>query len=182
MSDRLPGIRPRPSLGRRLDMAGRAAFPFLTTVVALLAVSAPLGLPAAAELRLAIAFACVFFWTVFRPGAMPPLAVFLLGLLCGLLGRSPLGLDILVLLGMQGVALKLRRILERQGFVRVWVAFSACAMTASTATWFGTMALTVRVLPADPTISLALIAAGIYPLLAFPLARAHRTLAEPMDA
>lgn len=182
MSDRLPGIRPRPSLGRRIDAAGRAAFPFLTTLVALLAVSAPLGLPAAAELRLAIVFACVFFWTVFRPGAMPPLAVFVLGLLCGLLGRAPLGLDMLVLLGMQGVALKLRRILERQGFVRVWVAFAACATNAALATWFATMALTLRMLPAAPAVALALIAVGIYPLVAFPLARAHRTLAEPMDA
>lgn len=182
MSDRLPGIRPRPSLGRRIDAAGRAAFPLLTTVLGLLVVSAPLGLPASAELRMALVFACVFFWTVFRPASMPPLVVFALGLLTGLLGRAPLGLDILVLLGMQAVALKLRRILERQGFLRVWVAFMGCATSASVATWFATMALTVRLLPPAPVMAVALIAAGIYPVLAFPLSWAHRTLAEPSDA
>ena len=182
MSDRRPGIRPRPTLGRRIDAAGRAAFPAVSTALALLLISAPLGLPAAAELRLSVAFTCVFFWTVFRPAAMPPLVVFALGLLCDLLSEAPLGLDILVLLGMQAVALKLRRILERQGFVRVWLAFGSCAVIASVATWVGSMALTVRLLPVTPTIATALIAAGLYPLLAFPLARAHRTLAEPEHA
>ncbi len=182
MSDRLPGIRPAPTLASRLDAAGRAAFPAASTALGLLLISAPVGLPAAAELRLAVAFTCVFFWTVFRPASVPPLVVFVLGLLCDLLGQAPLGLDILVLLAVQGVALKLRRVLEKQGFVRVWMAFASCAAAASVATWLGTMALTMRLLSATPAVATAMIAAGLYPVLAFPLSRAHRTLAEPRHA
>jgi rod shape-determining protein MreD len=179
---RVPGIRPEPTLGSRIDAAGRAAFPAATTALALLVISAPIGLPAAAELRLAVAFTCVFFWTVFRPASLPPLVVFALGLLCDLLGQAPLGLDVLVLLAVQAVALKLRRVLEKQGFVRVWMAFASCAATAAAATWLGTMALTMSLLPLTPAMATALLAAGLYPLLAFPLARAHRTLAEPLHA
>ncbi len=182
MSDRRPGIRPRPTLGRRIDAAGRAAFPAASTALGLLLISALLGLPAAAELRLAVAFSCVFFWTVFRPAAMPPLVVFVLGLLCDLLGQAPLGLDVLVLLGMHAVALRLRRILEKQGFIRVWLAFGSCAVIASVTIWVGSMALAARLLPAMPAVATALIAVGLYPLFAFPLARAHRTLAEPEHA
>lgn len=182
MIDRTPGIRPALTLGSRLDAAGRAAFPAATTALGLLLISAPLGLPAAPALRLAVAFTCVFFWTVFRPASLPPLVVFVLGLLCDLLGDAPLGLDVLVLLAVQAVALKLRRVLERQGFVRVWLAFASCAATAAAATWLGSMALTLRFLPAAPAVATALIAAGLYPVLAFPLARAHRTLAEPFHA
>ncbi len=179
---RSPGIHPTPTLGSRLDAAGRAAFPAASTALALLLISAPLGLPAAAEIRLAVAFTCVFFWSVFRPAALPPSVVFVLGLLCDLLGQAPLGLSVLVLLAMQGIALKLRRILERQGFVRVWIAFASCAASASVATWAGSMVLTTSVLPAMPAIATAMMATGLYPVLAFPLARAHRTLAEPQHA
>ena len=36
MDDRLPGIRPRPSWGRRLDMAARRGFPLVVTVLLVL--------------------------------------------------------------------------------------------------------------------------------------------------
>ncbi len=182
MSDRTPGIRPAATLANRIDAAGRAAFPAASTALALLLISAPLGLPAAAELRLAVAFTCVFFWSVFRPAALPPLVVFALGLLCDLLGDAPLGLDILVLLALQGVALQLRLILERQGFVRVWLAFAGLAVAAAAATWAGSAVLSLRLLPLTPVIATAMLAVGLYPVLAFPLAHAHRTLAEPRHA
>jgi hypothetical protein len=41
------------------------------------------------------------------------------------------------------------------------------------------MVLTTSLLPATPAIATAMMSAGLYPVLAFPLARAHRTLAEP---
>ena len=35
--------------------------------------------------------ACVYFWSLFRPAAMPPPVVFLIGVLLDLLGYLPLG-------------------------------------------------------------------------------------------
>ena len=75
MSDRLPGIRPRPTLWRRLDATSRAAFPVGCTCLLVLALSAPLALPAQAQLQPASALACVFFWSLYRPGSMPPLEI-----------------------------------------------------------------------------------------------------------
>lgn len=70
--DRLPGIRPRESLLRRLDMAARWSFPATTSALLLLAAAAPLGLPGQGELQAAIALACVYFWSLFRPASLPP--------------------------------------------------------------------------------------------------------------
>ena len=111
--DKTPGIRPRPTLWRQLDAASRAAFPAAITALVLLGTSAPLGLPGQAQLQPAAALACVFFWSLFRPASMPPAVVFLIGLLADLLGLSPVGASVLVLLMVHGFAVRWRRVLVR---------------------------------------------------------------------
>ena len=180
--NRLPGIRPRQNLGRRLDMAARLSFPGSTTALLLLATAAPLGLPGQAELQTSIALAGVFFWSLFRPASMPPAVVFAIGLLADLLGYAPPGVGVLTLLVAHGLALRWRRVLVRQGFLLVWLAFVGVACGAAAAQWALTSLLTFRLLPPGPGLFQAAIGAGLYPALATLLTRAHHTLAEPEQA
>lgn len=180
--DRLPGIRPRESIGRRLDMAARWAFPATTTALMLLATAAPFGVPGQAELQAAVALACVFFWSLFRPGAMLPAVVFLIGLLADLLGDAPPGVSVLSLLLVHGLALRWRRFLTRQSFLLVWLAFAGVGAGAAALQWALTSALIWRLLPPAPGLFQALLAAGIYPVLAMWLIRAHLSLAAPERA
>ena len=113
--DRRPGIRPRASLGRRLDIAARVSFPACITVLLMLLTQAPLGLPEQAALLPAVALGCVWFWSLFRPDAMPPPVVFLIGLLLDLLGYLPLGVGVFTLLAVHGVAVAMRRSLSARG-------------------------------------------------------------------
>ncbi len=182
MSDRLPGIRPRQSLWRRLDMASRRSFPAATAALMLLLMAAPLGLPGQSEVQAAIALAAVYFWSLFRPASMPPAVVFLLGLLTDLLGFAPVGVGVLSLLMVHGLALRWRRVLVRQGFVIVWLAFVAVAAGAAALQWMLTSLLTFRLLPPGPGVFQAALSAGLYPMLATLLTRAHQTLAEPERA
>ena len=62
---------------------------------------------------------------------MPPPIVFVLGLLADLLGLAPLGVTVLVLLIVHGLALRARRVLAAQGFLVVWLAFVAVAAGAA---------------------------------------------------
>jgi rod shape-determining protein MreD len=178
MDERLPGIRPRPSLWARLDGFARRSFAGATTALMLLAVAAPFGVPGQAELLVAIALACVFFWSLFRPGCMPPPLVFGLGVLADLLGYAPLGVDVLILLIAHGQALRWRRFLTRQGFFVVWLAFVLVAAGCAALQWALTCVLMLRLLPALPVLFQAALAAGLYPLLAVLLTRAHHSLGE----
>ncbi|MFC7552509.1 rod shape-determining protein MreD [Pseudoroseomonas wenyumeiae] len=72
----------------------------------MVASAAPVGLPSALP---AVALACVFFWSLFRPAAMSPPVCFAIGLLQDLLGFAPLGIGILTMLVVHGLALRLRR-------------------------------------------------------------------------
>ena len=165
-----------------LDATARKTFPVTITALLLLGLSVPLGLPGQPQLQAAVALACVFFWSVFRPDSMPPVAAFLLGLLTDLLSLSPLGLTVLVLLIVHGVALRTRRFVAAQGFLVVWLVFVAVAAGASAIEWALTSVLTFRLLPPGPALLQFGVSAGFYPLLAMLFTRAHRGLADPEKA
>src|SRR5260370_23734383 len=133
--DSSPGIRPRPTLRRRLDAAARIGFPGASTALILLLLAAPLGLPAQAELQPALVLGCVYFWSLFRPASMPPVLVFVLGLMSDLLGDAPIGVMVLILLIVHGIVVRLRRVFERQGFLLVWLAFIVVAIGAAGLDW-----------------------------------------------
>lgn len=175
--ERTPGIRPRPSFWRQLDALGRQSFPALGTALGMLAIAAPLGLPGQAELLPGFAIAAVFFWTVFRPAAMPPAIVFMLGLLADLLGFAPLGVRVLILLFTYGLALRWRRRLVHQQFAVVWLVFVAVAAAAAGLEWAFDSALAFRLLPAAPAWFQFALTAGLYPPLAAALTRAHHGIA-----
>jgi rod shape-determining protein MreD len=145
-----------------MDSLGRRGFPLVTTVVLLLVGAAPLGLPGQAQLQVAAALCCVFFWSVFRPASMPPLVVFAIGLLI-----------------LHGLALRWRRFLVRQGFVVVWVAFVGLSCGAAAFQWVLTSLLAFQLMPPGPLAFEVLLTIGLYPLLAVPLTSAHHTIAEP---
>ena len=72
LPDRKPGIRPRPTLGRRLDILARHAFPGTTTILLMLLTQAPFNIPGQGALLVSVALIAIWFWSVFRPAAMQP--------------------------------------------------------------------------------------------------------------
>ena len=110
---------------------------------------------------------------------MSPPAVFLLGLLCDLLGLTPVGASALTLLVVHGVAMRWRRALLRENFPVVWLAFLSLAAGAALLQWALTCALTLTLLPAESGMFQTALTAGLYPLLSRLLAQAHRGLANP---
>ena len=181
-ADEIPGIRPRPTLGRRLDVAARHAFPAACTIVLMLLTETPFGIADQATLLPAVTLACVYFWSLFRPAAMPPPVVFLIGVLFDLLGYLPLGVGPLTLLVLHGLALRWRPVLSHLGFVSVWLAFAGFAAGAAVLGWVLTALLSFRLLPFGPALFEALLAAAVYPALAVLFIRAHRTVADPERA
>ena len=182
MADRRPGIRPRASIGRRLDIAARSSGPACITLLLMLLTQAPFDIPGQAALLPAVALCCVWFWSLVRPRALPPLVVFAVGLMTDLLGYLPLGVGVFTMLAVHGVALAMRRSLSRRGFAWVWAVFGGVAAAASTLIWLMVMLLTFRPLSPDPAIFVAVLAIALYPVLAIPLAGAHRSIADPERA
>lgn len=176
---RTPGIRPRPTLWRQLDAASRRSFPVACTAVLLLLTAAPLGLPGQAPLQPAVATGCVFFWSMRRPGSMPPAAVFLLGLFSDLLGLTPPGVSVLLLLLTHGAATRWRRVLAGLGTLAVWLVFIGVAAVAAALQWAIIGLLSFHLLPGSAALLQFGLTAGLYPALAVLFTLAHRGLADP---
>jgi rod shape-determining protein MreD len=181
-ADQIPGIRPRATLGRQLDIAVRHAFPVTCTFLLMLLTLTPFGIADQSALLPAVAVACVYFWSLFRPAAMPPPVVFVIGLLLDLLGYLPLGTGVLTLLTVHGLALRWRVALTRLGFLTVWLVFTGFAAGAAAMCWLLTMVLSFRLLPPEPMVFEAVLTASLYPALATLFIRAHRTVADPEHA
>lgn len=177
-----PGVRPRPTLGRRLDIAARYAFPTTCTMLLMLLTLAPLDLYGQAELLPAVTLASVWFWSVFRPAGMPPFAVFLIGVLFDLLGWQPIGTGVLTLLLVHGIAQRWRRPLAARGFALVWAGFAIVAAGAAVLEWALTALLSWTLLPPAPAIFQAVLSIAAYPALAILFAKAHRSVANPEHA
>ncbi|WP_203073762.1 rod shape-determining protein MreD [Falsiroseomonas ponticola] len=166
---------PSPGLLRRLDDLARAAFPATCTAVLMIMASGPTGLP---TLVPGVALPCIIFWSIFRPGAMPPPAVFLLALLQDLLTLAPFGTGVVTLLVAHGLAVAWRRFLVRQSFLFVWLCFCGFAAGSAGLGWVLT-ALLAWDLPAPaPSLHLAALSAGLYPAFAFVLGRIHTAMRQ----
>ena len=177
--ERHPGIRPRPTIWRRLDAAARRALPVTFSAILVLLLCAPLDLPQQQALLPGAAMGSVFFWSVFRPASMPAPMVFLLGLLTDLLSFSPPGVAILTLLIVHAVGLGWRHGLVRQGFLVVWLLFLLVAAGTIALDWVLACAFALRLLPPQPACFELALAAGLYPLLSALFTWAHRGLADP---
>ncbi len=167
--------RPEPPMGllRRLDAAARAAFPGLFTAFLLILAVVPVGIPG---LIAAVAMPSIFFWTIFRPAAMPAPMVFSLGLLQDFLSFAALGTGVLTLLILHGVALRARDFLLRQTFLMVWIVFCALAGGVAALGWGLEAMLSLQLPPLAPGLHQFGVAAGIYPAMAWVLARLHTSM------
>ena len=177
-----PALRPRPGrpapapvFRRRLAALGRALFPAVSTALLMILAAAPVGLPSTVE---AVTLPCVFFWSVFRPGAMSAPAAFALGLLQDLLTMAPFGTGILILLLVHGVAFRFRHFIARQGFLIVWLAFCLFAIGAATLDWALQGLLSLSLPPVMPAALFSLVTAGFYPVLALAMTRVHRAMRD----
>jgi rod shape-determining protein MreD len=90
--------------------------------------------------------------------------------------------SILILLLAHAVALRIRRVLVREGFALVWLMFFAFAGAAALLEWLLVSVLTWRVLPPWPALFEFGMAVGAYPILATLLTHAHRGIAAPERA
>lgn len=177
-----PGIRPRATLGRRLDLAARHAFPASLTILLMLLTQAPFGFADQSALLPVMALTSVWFWSIYRPTAMSPPMVFGIGLLLDLLDWLPVGTGVLTLLLIHAVAMRWRRMLGHQGILLVWLSFALVAAAAGVLEWTATAVLTWQLVPPLAMAFQAALAVALYPALGVMLGAAHHSIAGPEQA
>ena len=149
----------------------RLAVPFATTLLLVLAMTAPLLVPAPVFPHLALIG--IFVWATFQPGLMPPWLAFVLGIIADLLFAQPVGVNATLFAATAGFVRVFEARYGRHAHGFDWAMATALIIAFEVAT-YGLMALAGRPVPLLPLGWQALTSTIAYPLVVALCARIQR--------
>lgn len=153
-------------LSLRLLHAGRAMAPFFLSLLIVMILSGPYGLPGISSLSLVFALCTVFYWSIYRPDILPVGMVFALGLFLDLLGHGPFGVNALILLLAHAFTLSQRRALADKGHWMIWLGQITIAMVCIALYWMIHSLFYLQVMEVAPMGGLFLATILLYPVVA----------------
>lgn len=161
----------KPSIWVRMDTWVRHMVPVSVTMFLLLLTAIPTHLPGFAGIAPMLPLMGVYYWAIYRPDLLPAWVAFLIGCLYDIMAGTPLGVNALVLLLVQGVAASQRKFFLGKSFVVAWWAFGLLAAGSAGLSWLLVVILSRQVVDATPVIFEYLLTMGLFPLLTWALAR-----------
>lgn len=123
------------SFWQRLDLMARHVVPVSLACTLLLLSIVPLRIPLLNLVFPAVALVSVYYWTLYRPDLMPPVAAFLVGLMDDVLSGAPLGVNALVFVLVHAAVSTQRGFFLGKSFAIVWLGFALLAGTAFALSW-----------------------------------------------
>lgn len=154
---------------KRVDSLARQLLPLASTIVILIAGVIPLHVPNLPSISPALSLVCVFYWTLHRPGLMPPFAAFALGLLQDILAGLPLGGTSLVMLFVHAITTTQRRFFEHASFGIMWLSFALLVTAALALGWVLACGYYGVLIAPGPVVIQGLMTIGCFPLLYWTL-------------
>jgi rod shape-determining protein MreD len=151
-----------------------ALLPLLSAVLGLLLDLVPVPGTAPGALGPWLLLSVCFFWIMSRPTAMPPLALFGLGIAQDLAAGAPPGVGAAVLLLARTVALPMRGWLLAQPAIVTWASFLLVVLLLTGVRWLLTALALGRAVPMTGTAAEIGLTVACYPAVAALLARAQR--------
>jgi rod shape-determining protein MreD len=136
----------------KFHYAGRHAAPFVITLFLQLLCMVPLQLKGFGSIAPSIALMGIFFWTVYRPDLMGPLAAFTLGLVQDAISGAPLGMNASIALLTYATVLSQRQLFLAHSFPVLWWGYGMIAIGAGLIAWSGYSLAVWQVLPIGPMV------------------------------
>ncbi len=168
-----------PTAFQRLDRNARKLLPAVTTLLLGILVVIPLGIPEWGALAPPFMLTAVYYWSLARPGLLPPSAAFLLGLFQDLLTGAPIGSGALILVLVQWILRSQQRFLGNRPFLLLWLGFAPVVFGAAIVEWIVYALFTFTPAPIAQALVRALLGFVLFPVVAgLVLIPVHRTLSE----
>jgi len=126
---------PFSSIGERLDDIAR--FSAVYFLIAIFFTAEIIALPSPFDGFRLVPFLMitVYFWAAYRPNILPPLLVFILGLLADIITGAPIGVGAIILVLMNWAISSQRAFLSAQSFPMVWLVFGMVYAVITVLQW-----------------------------------------------
>jgi len=161
----------------KLNGLWRGALVHVSTLVLLLMSTLSFAVPYLSQVRPFLILMAVYYWAIFRPTIMPPVVVFLIGLMLDILTYAPLGLHALLLVAVQWVVRGQRVFLTGQPFVMIWIGFGFTATLYASAQFLIYLMVTSGVpLPTQALVASTALTFSLFPPVSLIFVWLHRLL------
>gem|GEM_PF-216666 len=149
----------------KFEYYARMALPGLGTLMFFLLSLAPIGLAGMGDFPPDIILISIYYWTIFRPAAIPFWLVFLLGILRDALFGIALGMSSLIFIFFRLLVLSQQRYLVKETFWAMWVGFGLIIVPVLFAQWALASAYEKELLRPGASFMQWCFTFGLYPLL-----------------
>jgi len=166
----------KPSLFQRMDLWARELLPLITTLGLLLLSLTPTHVPGWAGVAPVLTMMAVYYWAIYRPDLLSPLVAFAIGVLQDVLAGTPLGVNALVLLLIQGATASQRRFFLGNTFAVAWWGFALVAFAAVVLAWLLASVVYGQLLQVRAVMFQYLLTLSLYPVVSWGLAKTQAAL------
>lgn len=161
----------KPTVWVRMDTWVRHMVPVGVTLFLLLLTAVPSRIPGFAAIFPMLPLMGVYYWAIYRPDLLPAWVAFLVGLLYDMIAGTPVGVNALVMLLVQGTSASQRKFFLGKSFAVAWWAFGLLAAGAVGLAWLLVSVLGGRAVDPAPVMFEYLLTLAVFPLLTWALAR-----------
>lgn len=155
-----------PTFSQRLDLIARNILPAMLGVVFLLLSAIPFYIPGYGVVAANLVLMAVFYWAVHRPDLLPPITVFLIGLLQDILVGMPPGMNAFVLLLVRTLAVSQGRVFRGRSFLILWWGFGMVALASAFVVWALSAMYVLALIDPTPGLFQAAMTTALFPFLA----------------
>lgn len=166
------------NLLNRLDRIARNLIPFGLGLFLVIAGTLPLYIPDYGPVAANLPLMAVFYWAVYRPDLLPPLAAFVIGLLQDILIGTPPGMNALLLVLVRAVVVSQGGLFRTKSFLVMWWGFAMVALGTSALQWVLTTALNFTVVSPAPGAFRCALTVALFPFLGWILARTQHAVLQ----
>lgn len=159
---------------QKLDRGARSLSPLLVALLLMMVFMVPFHLSHSGTISPSIALMAVFYWAVYRPDLVGPVAIALLGFVHDVLSGAPLGLNVLLYLIVYGSVAVQRQLFLAHGFLILWWGYALTTLLTGCVVWALYSALHVSLIPFGAVLYQVIAGIALFPLVSWLFGRVQQ--------
>ena len=159
---------------QKLDRGARTLSPVVVALLLMLLLMVPLRLPNFGTIAPPIVLMATFYWAVYRPDLVGPVAIGGLGLVQDVIAGTPIGMNAFICLIAYSTVVSQRQLFLAHGFFILWWGFALTALIAGFMGWAINSVMHFAMVPFDPVLYQSAAAISLFPPAAWLFGRVQR--------